>query len=195
MKKLLFLSFAVLGLQACSTVLTGQTQPFMVVTPGAENTICHIYNEDMKYKIDAGREYEIMKSRHPLTVDCRAPGNRQQIITLDSHITDAAYGNVLTAGAGAVYDHFSKGLYAYPELVSISFVDMQSTLYPLPDYMTDDLKGSEGRIESYGPSTPQIQADETIPYGTIQRRDYSRSITGSPFGASERGEGTIPASK
>lgn len=184
-KKLPLACFALGLLSACSSAVTGQTQPITILTPGAENAECSLYNEDMRYLVRAGETREINKSDHDLVVECNAPGNRQRIVVVESQLEPATLLNASNAIVpGVAYDHFSRGLYTYPEVVTVDFTGMQASLYPLPDYMSDDLRDADfGDPENMGASTPSLPSDEYDIKPMIRKKDIgASSITGSPFG-------------
>lgn len=175
------LSLALLA--GCATVIEGQTQPITILTPGAESVDCYLYNEDMSYKVRAGDTNEIMKSPNDLTIECLAPGNRQRTIVVESQLEPATLLNAVNAVVpGAAYDHFSRGLYAYPETITIDFSAMVATPYPQPDYMRPELRRAYvGEVEDYSPATPMLPGDRYDVQRIIPKKS-GPSLTDSPFG-------------
>ena len=140
-------------LSACSTLANHQTQDITIKTPGAENARCLIENEDMKYAARTDETIEMMKSPHDLVVRCTAPGNREQTVHVKRDVDEWVVANVANGFVpGAAYDYFSRGAFIYPEVISVNFVGIPVKPYPLPQYMSDDLKMNHqyGTIEHMG---------------------------------------------
>ena len=179
-------------LSSCATAVDYQTQNMTIRTPGAENAKCHVQNEAMKYTIYTDETVEIMKSPHDLVVSCMAPGNRQQTVHVKREVNDWVIANVANGFVpGAAYDYFSRGAFEYPETITVSFVGMPVREYPLPDYMSDDLKDNHkyGRVEYMGPDTviteknklnkPVVLEEKENPYGLFDDDDTSANTGGS----------------
>lgn len=195
MKKSALLTLFCLFLPACSSALDGQTQQITILTPGARDAECYLENPDFKYRAASDETLRIMKSEHDLTVHCIAPGNREKILTVPHYIEDHAAGNVVTAGAGLIYDHFSKALYAYPETVIVDFRDVPVRPYPLPQYHDPHLiPPSYADIEYYGPSVPMVEPDKyrvTEPVG--RRHELMNPHSSNPFSDGFRADdGSFP---
>ncbi len=195
MKKLSALLLSVSLISGCATILKGQTQPITILTPGAEDSICTLSNEDMRYEVEAGEKIEIMKSNHDLIIDCRAPGNRQRTVIAESQLEPTT---ILNASNGAVpgvtYDHFSRGLYAFPEVVTVDFSSVPAKPYDLPDYMRPELRNVQnGEVERYGASTTYIPSDAYDVQPMIRRKQAGDSLTGSPFNGNSASSAGTPA--
>lgn len=191
MKRILALSLFVGLLAGCATMIEGQTQPITILTPGAEGAECYLYNEDMRYKVRAGQKDEVMKSNHDLTVECLAPGNRQRTVIVKSQLEPATLLNATNAVVpGVAYDHFSRGMYAYPETVTVDFSREIVASYPLPAYMNTDVHGVYvGEVEGYQQSMPSVPGD-AYDVQPVIRKKTGPSLTDSPFG-----DRTQPAEK
>lgn len=179
----------VVALAGCSSVLEGPTQSITLLTPGAENASCMLHNKDFRYEMWTGETRNIQRSEHDLIVDCTAPGNRQKSVIVDNHVTSETYGNVVTAGVGAMYDYYDNSMYEYPAIISVDFRDAKPSSYGLPDYHSKDLPDpSDAPIESYAPGVPKTDMDRYAPQHYLKKidRDYGRSAASelsSEFGA------------
>lgn len=171
---LLLLSAGVLA--GCATAFTGQTQDVTVLTPGAQHAVCYLYNDQLHYKVRTGETVRITKSNQDLTVDCLAPGNRQNKIVVPRNMEPSALLNVGTAVApGVTYDHFSRGLYYYPEVITVDFTGIPARPYPLPAYMDPAVQLEENKmIENYGSSKPAFPGERYQDPDPVQKRDWSR---------------------
>ena len=170
--KLLFALYLATLLPACGSVMEGATQTVLLQTPGAEEVECTMDN-GRRYIARSGQTLEIMKSRNDLVMDCYAAGNRHKKIVVESETSDWAAGNVVTGVVpGVAYDHFSGGLYKYPDVIVVDFVGMPTTGFGLPDYHYKDAPNPYNQsIEDYGPSTPRVVRDSTYMKRGLEKRD------------------------
>lgn len=185
MKKLSVLVVSLGLLAGCATIIEGQTQPLTVLTPGADDARCIVHNKDMRYTIRSGESRQIMKSNKDLIVDCAAPGNRQRTVIVDSQLEPAAAANVTNGVVpGTTYDHFSKALYAYPEIITVDFTNVQASAYPLPDYMRPEVRNVySGELENFGPNEEAVPSDRYRTPSVIKKRTGDSDLTGNPFGS------------
>ncbi len=184
MKKISAVLVSLTLLAGCATVIEGQTQPFTILTPGANDAECTVHNKDMSYIMRTGETRLIMKSNNDLTIDCLAPGNRKRTVIVDTQLEPTALANVTNGVVpGTTYDHFSRGLYAYPETISIDFSGVKGEAYPMPDYMKPEARDVyKGEMEYYGATTGALPSDTYATQGVIQKRTGGR-LTDSPFGS------------
>jgi hypothetical protein len=169
-------------LAACSTMVNHQSQHITIKTPGASNAKCLIENEDMKYVAYTDQKIEIMKSPHDLVVRCQAPGNREQTVHVKREVNDWVVANVVNGFVpGAVYDYFSRGAFDYPETISINFVGEHVKPYPLPEYMTDDLKANHkyGTIEYMGPGEMITEENKFYKPSALQKKENPYDLSTS----------------
>lgn len=197
MKKIVLYSSVCIVLASCASVVDHQTVLMTMKTPGAENAKCVIENEDMKYVAYSDQTIEIMKSPHDLTVRCMAPGNRDNTILVRREINGWVAANILNGFVpGVTYDYFSRGGFDYPDVVEVSFVGIPVKPYPLPDYMSDDLKGDvlhKGKIPYNGPSTIVTEEDRYYqPQELNKKMNNYENFSG--FGSSEPAMSSAPAS-
>lgn len=174
MKKILLSTLSVSLLSACATIVDHQTQHVTIKTPGASNAKCYIENEDMKYVADTDQKVEIMKSPNDLVVRCLAPGNRQQTVHVKRDVNQWVVANVANGFVpGAAYDYFSRGAFDYPETITVSFLGEPIKPYPLPKYMTEDLKQNHqySAIEYMGPGEMITEANKNDKTTPLKKKD------------------------
>jgi hypothetical protein len=168
-------SFIAAGLlTACSTIVNHQSQDVTIRTPGAANAKCFIENEDMKYVAYTDQKIEIMKSPHDLVVSCKASGNREQTVHVKRDVNEWVVANVANGFVpGAAYDYFSRGAFDYPEIITVSFVGTPIKPYPLPEYMSDELKASRqySTIEHIGSGEIITEADKHQKPSIMQKKE------------------------
>lgn len=160
------LSFGLL-MGGCASLVSGQTQDVTIVTPGATEARCTLDN-GIRYVVNTGETIEIMRNESDIVVDCYASGNRHRKMNIQSDGNDWAIGNIATGIIpGVTFDHFSKGLYEYPAVITVDFVGVPTRGFELPDYHNKDAPNPyEQSIENYGPSTPKKNSDRDDVYKT-----------------------------
>lgn len=172
-----------MALSACGSMIDHQTQDITVRTPGAENAKCYLYNQDMKYQAWTDQTIEIMKSPNDLVVNCLAAGNREQTVMVERGINGWTVFNVANGVLpGVTYDHFSRGLYSYPEEITVSFSNVIKP-YPAPQYHADDLKHNNvyNQLPRFGPTEPVMQENRVEQEYQLQKVNR---YGGSDFGSS-----------
>lgn len=184
----LFLLTVFLPLIACGAVTHGPTQEITIRTPGAENARCDVYNEDYRYSMATNETRNIMRSRHPLTVECMASNNRTVKVVVTEEVTDAAsYGNITTLGLGAAYDYFDGSMYEYPSEIVVNFVGVNPDGYDLPAAYNDGQDPASHAIESYSASEPVLEVDKDNQEPVLLKK---KDIT---YGQSIMGESAAPS--
>ena len=170
-------------LGACGTLVEGQTQRVKLVTPGAPESRCTLDN-GVRYPLEAGQTAEIMRSHNDLVVDCYASGNRHKVVTVPSGYNNWSTANVLNGAVpGYGYDHFSGGLYEYPEVITIDFVGVPTRGFETPNYHNKDAPNPYTQaIENYGPTVPKTTNDSDYLSRGLQKRTMDSSS--NPFATS-----------
>lgn len=194
MKRLSALVISLGVLAGCASTIEGQQQTVRLLTPGAENAECVFHNRDMQFTLRTGENRVINKSDRDLTADCRAPGNRQRSVVVSPQLEPMTLGNAATGVVpGVAYDHLAKGMYVYPETITVDFSGIPASAYPLPDYMRPEVRNVyHGEIERYGNDNYRLPGEYPVP-AMIQKRTDGNGITGNPF---EGGQTTpTPASQ
>lgn len=183
---------------ACGTLVSGQTQKVTILTPGATESKCFLDN-GIRYAIKGGESATIMRNEKDIKVDCYASGNRQRTITIESEGNTWAMGNVVTGIIpGLTFDHFSKGLYGYPEIITVDFVGVPTAGYETPSYHNKDLPNPyDQAIEYYGPTLPRQESDRYFLKNEVTkktRRDNNPFASMSPSANGDDGITPLPGS-
>lgn len=168
---------------ACASVVGGQTQDVTILTPGASKARCTLDN-GVRYVMETGETLKIMRNEKDIVVDCYAIGNRHRKISIESNNSVWAIGNIATGVIpGVTFDHFSKGLYEYPEIISIDFRGIPTNGFDTPDYHNADAPNPYDQpIESYGPSSAKLPGDGDV-LKTPARRKTTDAVVAPMQGA------------
>lgn len=159
-KHILSLSALTLLLAGCSYALDKSTQEIEIVTPGAQDALCYMYVDDIRYRVYPPQKIIIPKSREDLVIDCMAPGNRRNKVFIEADYADNAGLNVLNGGVGALWDATSGALYQYPPRVEVSFVYTPEKPWPLPAQNNPDIRQPEDYpLEEFRPGKPRMNDD------------------------------------
>ncbi len=121
-KQTTVLSLAVLTLGACSTVVSGTTQPFSVKTEKVSGAKCELVDsKDSRWIIpDTPGTVEITKGDGPLTVTCSKGGYKTASLQVEETFAGATLGNVLLGGGiGIIVDAASGAAQEYPDEVIV----------------------------------------------------------------------------
>ena len=156
-----FLTFPLLALlPACASAVSGPMQTVTIETPGSYSSRCILQNGN-RYKADSGVPVTIMRSEKDLTVDCYGSDNRHRQVVVESDVNGWTAGNAVTGVVpGVAYDHVSKAMYGYPEIITVDFIGVPGRGYELPQYHDKDMPNPyEASIESYAPSKAKVPSD------------------------------------
>lgn len=151
-----------------------------IETPGSYASRCILENGN-RYKADSGVPITIMRSENDLVVDCYGSDNRHRKIVVESTLSDWSVGNVATGVVpGVAYDHVSKALYTYPDIITVDFIGVPGRGYELPQYHDKDMPNPyDTAIESYSPSIPKIPSDNANLKRGLEKR--APDIDSNPF--------------
>lgn len=175
-KIILLLSFTAL-VSACGTIISGQTQDVTLQTPGTDNAECTMDNGN-RYRAETGDKLKVMRSYKPLELDCYAPGNRHVTKTVGEDLNAWSAANVVNGVVpGVAYDHFSGGLYTYPDVIVVDFTGVEAPGFNPPEYVSPDDAGKA--IESYQPGNPIVPGDSTYMKRGVQKVD--QDLNSNPF--------------
>ncbi len=160
-------------LAGCGTLIKGQTQDITFIATGVDEAECTIDN-GVKYKIKNGETLNIMRSEHDMKVDCYGAGNRHKSFVIPRELNGWSAANVTNGVVpGVTYDHFSNGLYEYPEKFTVDFSG-PAPGYDLPSYHdVSSPNPYDQKIEDYTPGTLRIENDSVY-----MRRDVGRTGMG-----------------
>ena len=191
-------AFAVLFLvSACASIIDGPTQKVTLRTPGATEAECNLTN-GVKYRAATDETLRIMRSRRALVVDCYASGDRHKQMVIESAFNGWGAVNVANGVVpGATYDHYSGGLYTYPEVITVDFVGMPTRGFETPAYQNKDAPNPyKQAVEGYGPNTPRIPNDTEYQRRGVEKRNMN--LNSNPFatdavGADDAGVTPMPA--
>ena len=168
-------------LSGCAYALDSQTQEIMFVTPGANDAVCFAYIDGLKYKVNPPESTIVSKSDESMKVDCRAPGNRQQMVVIEPGYSKNAGWNVANAGVGLPWDYLSQSMYAYPDTIEIDFTNVPLLPESLPAQNNPDIKQPEEYpLEEFTPASPRLNSDYNQPPVEIYKRQRSSALPPEP---------------
>src|SRR5262245_50848499 len=108
------------ALSSCAYLIDEQIQDITVVTPGAEDAVCYLYVDDLRYKLFPPQTTNISKSYKDLTVDCLAPGNRRRRVVIEPTLSEHAPFNVVNGVIpGTSWDLAGNALFTYPDIITV----------------------------------------------------------------------------
>jgi hypothetical protein len=127
-RRLVFLAGA-LALAAlasgCASVAGGNTQKMAVQVRTADGTAvdgaeCSLTNDKGNWHVRAPGDTTVVRSYNAMQVRCERVSLPQGIVSVESGVRAAMFGNILIGGAiGAMVDHTSGAAYEYPEQVRV----------------------------------------------------------------------------
>lgn len=109
-------------LGACSTIVSGTTQPLTVETPYASNASCTL--KDSKGGIwrinNTPDTREVRKGDGPMTITCSKSGFITEKIVMQEQFAGATLGNIILGGGiGIIVDAASGAAQEYPDVVKL----------------------------------------------------------------------------
>lgn len=190
-KTLLLLSTTILV--SCAYSTDTSVQDITIRTPGAEDAVCYMYVDGVRYRMHPPQTTSIARTDEDLIVDCLAPGNRRKEVVIKPVYADSAAGNVVTAGVGLVWDYASGALFQYPDVVEVSFIDMPMGPALIPAQNNPDIRQPEEyKLEEFRPSQPRMNEDrDSIPTEFLKRGETSTSALSSDANAFTEGSGSM----
>ncbi len=161
MTKPLYASLICVLLGACSTAIDRSTQMITIETPGAQDAICHIMVDGILYKTYPPQTLRIQKSEEPLEVDCMAPGNRDQSVTVKPTVNQSVFYNITNGIVpGVLWDHETGAMFRYPETIVVDFAGTTPVPFPMPQHYNSDIPSPEGYdAEHIVPGMPKLPSD------------------------------------
>ena len=187
-------------LSSCAYTTEGSVHDLTIRTPGAQNAVCNVYVDKLRYQFFPPETRAIFRSKKDLVIDCLAPGGRRQKVVIEPQISQAANWNFMSGVApGMMWDYASESMFVYPNTVDVDFTNAQIVPPALPAHNSPDVRQPETYdLEEFNPSTPRLNSDKYRQEIVPKRRDpyggfYNESnveTTGS--GLYESGGGTIP---
>lgn len=156
--KTVLLCSSVLLLGACGYAVESSNQDISFITPGAEDALCYVHVNDVKYKVYPPQVLNIKKSDEDMIIICNAPGNRTREMDVPASMTKRA---LWGTPAGMAWDYASQSLFYYPSVIAIDF--SQEALVPnkLPKHNNKDIKQPEEYdLEEFLPASPRLNSDK-----------------------------------
>ncbi|GJL84613.1 MAG: hypothetical protein DHS20C02_03880 [Micavibrio sp.] len=183
------LSFLLLALvlSSCAYVVEKTFQDVTILTPGAHGALCLVDVEGLKYEFRPPETIPVTKSKEDMIVDCRAPGNRRKVVTIESDISTLS----IIGAPGAPWDYASGAMFKYPETIEVDFRNIPATAMPLPAQNNPDIKQPEEYyLEEFRPGQPVMNSDRHVPAVQLHRRmEAEEDVYYPPYGReSDSGE-------
>jgi len=167
-------------LSGCAYSVDSSVQDITLRTPGANNAVCNMYVDGVKYRVHPPQTTSIFRNEKDLVIDCLAPGNRRKKVVIEPTYAKSAAGNVVTAGAGLAWDYASGALYHYPDVVEISFIGIAEGPKLIPDQNNPDIRQPEDYIlEEFRPSQPRMNSDKNVVPTEFLKRQRVNANTSS----------------
>lgn len=159
-KTSLLLTFVMLG--ACAYVVEKGYQPLTLRTPGAQDAICDVWADKIRYRFHPPSTRNVKNSREDLVVHCFAPGNRERKIVIRPAIADSFAGNAVTGFVpGAAWDFASGAMFTYPDTVDVDFTTIKPKPMPLPVHNNpDNLQPEDFTLEEFRPGKSYLREDK-----------------------------------
>lgn len=182
MSRYFVLLILVLILGACAYATDGSIQDLTVETPGAQDSLCHVYVDDLRYLFYPPQTVNIHKSREDLVIDCLAPGNRRKKKIVEAKIEPNVAGNVATGIVpGTGWDYLSESMFYYPDIVEVDFTGVKPSPEALPAQNNPDIRQPETyELEEFKAKRLRLNADKDMPPVEIRRRSRkARRTAGS----------------
>ncbi len=171
---------SVLVLASCGYAIETQTQDIRIETPGAENAVCYMFVDDLKYKVRPPQTMKVTKSRADLVVDCMAPGNRRQKVIIKPTASKFAYPEAPLI-LPLAWDLVSSSAFVYPSLVTVDFTYAQISPEALPAQNRPDVKQPEEYpLEEILPGSPVLNSDKYATPMEFKPREKPNSSVGGP---------------
>lgn len=120
--KVCLLCVGTLYLGACSTIISGTTQPFSVKTEQTAGAKCELVDsKGTRWVIpDTPGTVEITKGDGPLEVTCSKGGFKTASVTVEEGFAGATLGNILLgSGIGIIVDASTGAMQEYPDEVIV----------------------------------------------------------------------------
>ncbi|MDO8652133.1 MAG: hypothetical protein Q7R66_08095 [Undibacterium sp.] len=82
---------------------------------------CKLSNDFRQSTIDTLEPVKVHRSYSDLMIECKKPGYADANARVVSSVNAGMYGNILTAGIGALFDHSTGAAYTYPQQMNLVF--------------------------------------------------------------------------
>jgi len=114
--KQLTLILLLFTLNACASIVEGDTQSLSLATPNCPNAQCKLTNEQGTFYINGTPgTVTVNKSTSPMSIIC-TKGEKSEMISVESGTESMSFGNILFGGIiGAGVDMSTGAAYVYPD--------------------------------------------------------------------------------
>jgi hypothetical protein len=159
--KFLALGAVVVTAAACAYTMDKEFQELTVRTTGAQNSVCDVWADNIRYKFHPPETRNVKNSKQDLVIHCYAPGNRERKVVIKAEYSDYKYRNLLTGVLPGVFvDYTSGALFTYPSVVDIDFSHISPSMMPPPQHNNLDILDHEQfHLEEFRPGSPQLNSD------------------------------------
>ncbi len=153
-------------------------QDIKIETPGAENALCYVDVDKLRYRAHPPETISITKSKADLHVDCLAPGNRRKKVIIEPTFSKYGYGDMaLGVVPGLVWDLASNSLYKYPDVVTVDFTYAAVKPEEMPAQNRPDVKPPEEyTLEEILPGEPRMNKDKGNLPVEFRKREKPASV-------------------
>ena len=190
--KIVLVCCSALTLGACAYSVESSHQDISFVTPGAEDAVCYVNVDDVKYKVYPPQSLNIKKSDKDMFITCKAPGNRVREMEVPATMTERA---LWGTPVGMAWDYASQSLFYYPSVIAIDFSQEDLVPNKPPKHNNSDIKQPEEYdLEEFRPSAPRMNSDKHNVSTPLLRRgeEYSdEAIEEMQSDSTEGGKGDM----
>ncbi len=164
---------SILVLASCAYAFDREQQEVTFLTPGAEDAVCYVYIEKLRYRVRPPQSLIISNARGDLTVDCLAPGGRRRKVVIESRIAPHAPLNAANGVVpGVAWDLASEALFEYPDIITVDFTSAAIVPEPPPAHNNPDIKQPEEYdLEEFLPAVPRLNSDRHSASLPVRRRE------------------------
>lgn len=139
--------FLLLTISGCASFLNDADQQIYLTTydqngSKVKGASCKLSNDFRQSTLDSLDQVKVRRSYSDLMIECKKPGYPDANGRAVSRANAAMYGNLVTVGIGAIFDHAIGSAYTYPQHINMVFGqtldfdrrhDKGSQPVPLPD--------------------------------------------------------------
>jgi hypothetical protein len=118
--------FLLLTISGCASFLNDGDQQIYLTTydqngSKIKGASCKLSNDFRQSTLDSLAQVKVRRSYSDLMIECKKPGYPDANGRAVSRANAAMYGNVVTLGIGAIFDHAIGAAYTYPQYIDLVF--------------------------------------------------------------------------
>jgi hypothetical protein len=118
--------FLLLTISGCASFLNDGDQQIYLTTydqngSKVKGASCKLSNDFRQSTLDSLAQVKVRRSYSDLMIECKKPGYPDANGRAVSRANAAIYGNVVTLGIGAIFDHAIGAAYTYPQYIDLVF--------------------------------------------------------------------------